>query len=330
MQNRQLIPIILSIAALFHSAAHPAFSEERSNSTAATRSAVINVSAAYLRAEPQYDAPLETQELMGVVVSVLEKSGYWLRISTPQPYEAWVTDACVTIMDEAALKDYAEAPKYICTALYSKVSDAPARNAAQICDLVAGDLLRMRIAAGGKAVKKGSFLGIILPDGRQGWVEKSALEPYKEWRAAKDAMDAGQKREAVTAWPLGVMGVPYLWGGMTPKGMDCSGMVRMSYLMAGIALPRNCSQIVRLGQEIPFSTRTDAAGNTVWDLSNLLPGDLVFFGSAKGRVSHIGIYLGGGRFVHSSMVVRINSLIKTEPDCYSNAHRLVNVRRVIQ
>lgn len=329
MQNRQLIPIILSVAALFHFAAHPAFSEEHGNCAAAIRSAVINVSAAYLRAEPQYEASLETQELMGVVVSVLDESGYWLRISTPQPYEAWVTDACVTIMDEAALKDYDAAPKYICTALYSKVSDAPARNAAQICDLVAGDILRMRTLSGGKAMKKGGYLGVTLPDGRHGWVEKSALEPYTDWKEGKDAMDAGQKRKAVTAWPLGVMGVPYLWGGMTPKGMDCSGMVRMSYLMAGINLPRNCSQIVRLGQEISFSTSTDAAGNTVWDLSNLLPGDLVFFGSAKGRVSHIGIYLGDGRFVHSSMIVRTNSLIKTEPDCYSNAHRLVNVRRII-
>lgn len=324
MQNKfsfHTIFLPIFLASILFSIAIPAQSQGRD--------AVVNVSAAYLRSGPDFNSSLETQELMGVPVTVMEESGYWLKVRTPQPYEAWVTDACLTIMDDDSMQEYNAAPKYICTALLSRVVDEPGKDARQLCDLVAGDLLRIRTGANGKAMKKGSFLGVTLPDGRQGWVGKSALEPYREWKAGKEAMDAEQKRKAVCSWPMEVMGVPYLWGGMTPKGMDCSGMVRMSYLLAGIALPRNCSQIVRLGQEIPFSTRTDAAGSTVWDLSDLLPGDLVFFGSAKGRVSHIGIYLGGGRFVHSSMVVRINSLIRTEPDYYSNAHRLVNVRRMI-
>jgi cell wall-associated NlpC family hydrolase len=88
----------------------------------------------------------------------------------------------------------------------------------------------------------------------------------------------------------GYIGVPYLWGGTTRKGMDCSALVRAVYREAyGIELPRTSMQMYRLGQSVP-------------DRRWLKPGDLVFFRLSESGpgVSHVGVYVGDGRFAHAS------------------------------
>jgi cell wall-associated NlpC family hydrolase len=86
------------------------------------------------------------------------------------------------------------------------------------------------------------------------------------------------------------LGVPYLWGGTTPRGFDCSGLVQYCYRQIGISIPRTSRVQFTFGQFIPPS-RTDL----------LEPGDLVFFGynGDPGRVHHVGMYVGGGVFIHA-------------------------------
>ena len=88
----------------------------------------------------------------------------------------------------------------------------------------------------------------------------------------------------------GYLGVPYRWGGTTRDGMDCSALTRAVYREAyGVELPRTSGQMYRLGKEVPTPTQLRA-------------GDLVFFridASGPG-VSHVGIYVGDGRFAHAS------------------------------
>jgi cell wall-associated NlpC family hydrolase len=84
------------------------------------------------------------------------------------------------------------------------------------------------------------------------------------------------------------MGRRYVWGGERPEtGFDCSGFVRHVMRLAGVQLPRTSAQQARMGQEVPR------------DLSQLRVGDLLTFGRA-GRISHIGIYVGNGRYIHAS------------------------------
>ena len=96
------------------------------------------------------------------------------------------------------------------------------------------------------------------------------------------------------------MGTPYKWGGSTPQtGFDCSGLVQWAYAQAGIEIPRVTDQQIL------------ATNGTAVKRSELLPGDLVFFRDASGYVHHVGMSLGGDKFMHAPHtgdVVKISSL----------------------
>ncbi|MEO5565967.1 MAG: C40 family peptidase [Luteimonas sp.] len=103
---------------------------------------------------------------------------------------------------------------------------------------------------------------------------------------APTGVATGSRIQNVLKHALALLGTPYRWGGTTTDGFDCSGLVGYVFRTTlGIELPRVSRDMVRTGELI--------------DRGNLSPGDLVFFGRRKGRVDHVGIYLGDGRFVHA-------------------------------
>ncbi|MGH7277798.1 MAG: C40 family peptidase [Candidatus Rokuibacteriota bacterium] len=103
-------------------------------------------------------------------------------------------------------------------------------------------------------------------------------------------------RTAVVRVALRHVGVPYMWGGSSPAGFDCSGLVQYAYRQLGVALPRTVAEQYRVGTPVAPA--------------HMQPGDIVFFD----KLRHNGIYLGDGEFVHSSKtgdVVRISRLDET-------------------
>ncbi len=302
------------------------------------RRAVVELSGIYMRIAPDYESALETQELMGTVVEIVGEKGYWREIVSPQPYRAWCTEKGLVEMTEEELEIYKAAPKCIFAELYGHVYEKPSAKAATVCDLVGGDVLRLVGKAGSQDKKagqsrKGGWTAVMLPSGKTGWVRSSQLRDHEGFVSiAKGEGNAEsisvRQMEKIIATAFKLKGVPYLWGGMTPKGVDCSGLVRWSFLMNGILLPRNASQMIHCGDEVPLS---GSYGSFCIDC--LQRGDLVFFGTpasegAKQRVTHVGIYIGGGRIIHSSHMVRVNSLVPAEADYYENAHRLIAARRL--
>ena len=338
--------------------------QEKNTAELEKRMAVVELSSIYMRQQPDYESALETQELLGTVVEIVGEQGYWREIVSPQPYRAWATEKGLVEMTEEELKAYEEAPKVMFTGLYGHIYMEPSFKAATLCDLVGGDLLRLaehaesgaRKGDGAEAVLqdnriklKGKWTEVMLPSGRKGHVPTKELKPHYGFMSiAQGEGDAGsidaQTTEAIIAQAEKLLGSPYLWGGMSAKGVDCSGLVRISHIMNGILLPRNASQQINCGDRVPmpvnprfWDDRSDAQTfkeEMLARVQNLRRGDLVFFGTPasepgkKPRITHVGIYLGEGRIIHSSHMVRINSLIPGEADYYENAHRLIAAIRL--
>lgn len=322
------------------------------------RMAVVETSTCYMRLLPDYESALETQELMGTVVEIVGEKGYWREIVSPQPYKAWVTEKTLVEMTQEQIREYEESPKYMFTGLYGHIYTEPCGKSATICDLVGGDVIRVVMRGAGKSGErkgkpavKGKWAQVMLPSGRTGWVLRNGVKPLEEridirMGDTAEGKVSAAKMEDIIVSAKQLLGVPYLWGGMSSKGVDCSGLVRISCIMNGILLPRNASQQIKCGK--PVEVNADPA---FWNeearkdkealsremkrrISSLKRGDLVFFGAPATtekpmRVTHVGIYLGNGEIIHSSHLVRINSLDPEAANYYENAHRLVGGCRLV-
>ena len=299
------------------------------------RMAVVEFSTSYLRLKPDYESPLETQELMGTIVKVTGEKGYWREIVSPQPYQAWVTEKGLVEMSDAELEAYRQAPKVMFTDLYGHVYSWPSVKAETVCDLVGGNIMRVipevrDMDSAGRSLKskarKKDWTQVMLPSGKTGWVQSGSIAKHNGFRSiakgeGNSESVSEQETEQIIAQAVRLAGVPYLWGGMSASGLDCSGLVRLCYLMHGILLPRNASQQISCGDKVPSG------------IENLRRGDLVFFGTPatenrKQRVTHVGIYLGNNHIIHASQVVRINSLLPSDADYYENSHRLLGATRL--
>ncbi|MBK8338832.1 MAG: C40 family peptidase [Flavobacteriales bacterium] len=120
---------------------------------------------------------------------------------------------------------------------------------------------------------------------------------------------------AIDAYMHPFLGAPYLWGGRTPSGVDCSGLTQMLFMLMGIYLPRDAFQQAEEGDPVELV-----------DLAE--PGDLAFFDNAEGRITHVGIVLPERRILHASGRVRIDALdqegiFDAEQGKYSHKLRLV-------
>ena len=256
---------------------------------------VVNISVCNMRESADFSAEMVSQALLGTPVHVLgmsEGANPWPQIQTPDGYTGWVHYAVVTRMSREAYHAWNAAPKLVVTALNGLVHAQPSRSSETVSDIVAGDRLRL-------LERTGCWLQVGFPDGRTGWVHKSDALPESEWRKGLD-----RSPEAILASARSMLGFPYLWAGMSPKGMDCSGFVRTVLFLHDMIIPRDAGPQSRVGERIE-------------DIGLLLPADLVCFGrreeDGSPRVSHVGFYLGGGRFIHSLGLVRIGSLYPEDP-----------------
>jgi cell wall-associated NlpC family hydrolase len=261
---------------------------------------VVNISVCNLRRTADFDAEMVSQALLGTPVHVLQMStngNPWPQVQTPDEYTGWVHYAGITRMSFEEYHAWNAAPKVVVTALTGIVYKEASSKSATVSDVVAGDRLKY-------LGKKGCWLKVCYPDGRTGYVSKKVAKTEAEWRKTLD-----QSPEAILKTAHSMLGFPYLWAGMSPKGMDCSGFVRTALFMHDIITPRDCSQIYLTGERIT-------------DRSQLVPGDLVFFGryreDGSPRPSHVGFYIGNNRFIHSMGLVQIGSF--DPEDSYYDAY----------
>jgi len=274
--------------------------------------ALVNRPVADLMSLPSVSSERVSQGLLGEACRVLERAGDWARVRLERDgYLGWVQVAALHSAPAEEVQAFiAESQTLVCAEIAQAYSDAERAEVAG--KLYAG--LRLPLAG-----RQAQLLAVRLPDARRWWLAASDTLPLSE-RPAPDA--SGISRA------LGMMrrsiGVPYLWGGCTPFGYDCSGLTQSFYALLGVPIPRDADQQFQAGHEV----RGEVA-----------PGDLIFF-RVEGRagetprhadVRHVAIALGGDRILHASGRARSVAIdrLAADGESYGNwlQNRVAGVRR---
>lgn len=283
---------------------------------------VANLSVCNNRTTPDNAAEMATQMLLGTPVDVLKKERGYYQVRTPDRYISYTDDAGVTLMDEETFNSWKSAPKVVFTDDYGYSYQQPSEKALRVSDLVSGSILKL-------LGKEKAFYKVGYPDGRIAYISTKSAQDFKSW-AARPNPTADQILQTAKT----MIGVPYLWGGTSIKGMDCSGFTKTSYFLNGIILPRDASQQALVGEQIDIFEGDSVSMEKA--MKNLRAGDLLFFAAgkvraaAKPRVTHTAIYIGDGIFIQAAGLVRINSM---KPDAANyddfQTRTIVGARRML-
>ena len=252
--------------------------------------AICTVSAAPVRVAPSHRTEMVNQILFGETMEVLQVTDEWIKVRTfYDGYEGWLTQHLVTAIDEANAK---AAVQYVSTGLLNPVTLPE-----ELINLPMGSSLtgydeETRLLWDGLHKYHGTFRSI----------EKEADEDLL-WRVLQPWMNA-----------------PYLWGGRTFMGVDCSGFVQVVYKVLGCALPRDASQQAAIGEEVA-------------KLGDTKTGDLAFFINKEDKIVHVGIVLNNNKIMHASGKVRIDKLDEEgiiNSETGNRTHQLYSLKSVIQ
>lgn len=234
---------------------------------------VVRAALAPVYAEPAVPAPQLTQLVLGSRVDLLAEQGEWWRVRAEDGYIGWVHRGYLL----AGSAEWAHAWE-------RGLSGEPAVSlGAELVDEDATVFARLPWAA---RIIRYSHETYELPDGRRGRLVNGEAVPvdrlFDRFPPRGDSVARTARR-----W----LGSPYLWGGVSMAGVDCSGFTQAVCWMHGIAMPRDSDMQARMGVEV-------AAGE---DFTGLRPGDLLFYAENGTTISHVAIAISDGMIIHASI-----------------------------
>ncbi len=251
---------------------------------------VCHLSVIPCRKEPSDTAEMVTQLLFGETAVLLEKQNQWLHIQTVfDQYDCWVDEKQVLPI---SLKEWKQIEQHNRFLVGELIQIAQQNN----------EVLPLTI-------------GAVLPQWNNNIL---ALTPRRKLTYEGNIADTRRPMpEKIPEYAFMFLNAPYLWGGRSPFGIDCSGFSQLVYKLCGINLPRDASQQVLHGSPLNFVEEAQA-------------GDLAFFDNDEGNITHVGIVLDNHKIIHASGKVRIDQLdhfgiFNTEQQKYT--HRLRVIKR---
>ncbi len=251
---------------------------------------ICNLSAIPLRFEPNDKSEMVSQVLFGEHFKVLEKSKQWRKIRLSYDrYEGWVD---VKQYEEITKDQYQELDKQILNLSSQIVNFVTDKN---------NILLPI-------------LLGSTLPFYKKNCLKLAAIEYTFEGAVTSKK---GTK-DAIIKTAFLYSNSPYLWGGKTPFGIDCSGFTQMVYKLNGIKLFRDASQQASQGEVLSFIEESE-------------PGDLAFFDNKEGEITHVGIIMANNHIIHASGRVRIDRLDQSgifNEELKKHTHKLRVIKKI--
>lgn len=224
----------------------------------------VRVAVADLHSDPGHATPVLTQILVGDEIERLEERAGWSLVRLEDGYLGWIAPGYVTAA--AAVP-----ATHRVVGSFAVLRAAPAPNARVVGRLAIGTRVHVQAASA-------EWVELDIEGHRGAHVEQSAVAPLGR---------SPNPSDTITETALELVGVPYLWGGITAFGIDCSGLTRLCHALGGIEIPRDADWQHAAARPVtpPFEA-----------------GDLLFFGEAGGHraISHVGVSLGQGRVVHAS------------------------------
>ncbi len=238
-----------------------------------------------LRFSPAESSEMVSQLLYGETIEVWEQQNNWLHIcNLADNYTGWVDKKMLKLLTQNQFEIISNAKSYpITTSTLSCIIEKSKQD-------------------------------ILLPGA--GIIRKNIdLEGVDELNLIQNITDELTKPTSIIKIAKQYLNAPYLWGGKSIFGIDCSGLVQIVHSIAGISLPRDASQQVELGQTIDF-------------LDEALEGDLAFFENKEGKIIHVGILIDKTEIIHASGWVKveridIHGIISSTTNEYSHKLRVI-------
>lgn len=253
-----------------------------------------------LRSEPDIRSERVHQVLFGALLKILKAAGAYVFVEDSIGYRGWSLAGGVVRVPAARIEDVRRGPLVVVRALKARLYSNHGLPAGPPYVVYYGTILASHAARGDEVV-------VRLPDGVRYAIKRAQIAPINGRRSAKPR-GSDLVREARR-----FLGVPYLWGGVSTPGFDCSGLVHTICARFGVTVPRDTKDQIGAGVSI--------------DRSTIRTGDLLFFDR------HVGFAIGRSRIIHSSVAgqgVRINSLTAADPDYRADLdHSFREARRII-
>lgn len=234
---------------------------------------VIAVPVANMYSSPNDNADVVSQAILGNNVTTLKKKHKWLQVQTADQYTGWVHRDVLRANKSQAYASGNNTAQV--SSLFSNVyreKDVTAH--APIVTLP----FEARVELTNEPGQDERWLPVRLPDGKTGWIQRGDITLNPK------ILDIPQSIELAKRF----LGIPYLWGGRSSFGYDCSGFTQMLVRSRGIAMPRDADQ------------QAGWSGVAPVERQDLQPGDLLFFGESNQKITHTGMYIGNGEFIHDT------------------------------